>query len=245
MDGGNLLGEAAVSPARGLDPADTSDATGGLAADGSEIETLCMACADPTCDFKPQAFRRRAVGPNDILIDMKYCGVCHSDLHFAAGHVPKFAMPASYPCVPGHELAGVCVAVGSSVTKVQVGQKIGVGCMVDSCQSCGSCKKGEEHMCMKQSVGTYGFKGERSKTPCGYTLGGYTQKMVVDENFAVIIPESYPLEAAGPVMCAGVTMYDPLVKLGAGPGSKVGVCGLGGLGVMGASYRSRYASYSR
>jgi hypothetical protein len=136
------------------------------------IDVLCMACEDQRCDFKPMAFERRALGPNDILIDMKYCGVCHSDLHFAAGHVPKFAMPASYPAVPGHELAGICTAVGADVTRITVGSKVGVGCLVDSCQSCRSCRKGEEHMCMKQAVGTYGFKGTRAKTPCGYTLGG-------------------------------------------------------------------------
>lgn len=214
----------------------------GSGGDGQPIDVLCMACTGPDCDFKPTKMQRRAVGPNDILIDMKYCGVCHSDLHYAAGHVPAVAMDPNYQpgCVPGHELAGVCVAVGASVTKVKVGEKIGVGCMVDSCQNCGQCRKGEEQMCPKQ-VGTYGGKnnGRHDKRPeapgpTGVTLGGYTDQMVVDENFAIIIPDAYPLEAAGPVMCAGITMYDPLVKLGAGPQTTVGIAGLGGLGVMGA-----------
>jgi uncharacterized zinc-type alcohol dehydrogenase-like protein len=202
---------------------------------GAGIDTLCMACVDTSCDFKPVALRRRAVGPRDILIDMKYCGVCHSDLHFAAGHVNVGPMQARYPCVPGHELAGVVIAVGEACTKVKVGMKVGVGCMVDSCQDCSSCRAGEEQKCMRQ-VATYGGQDNgsgRAESPCGYTLGGYTNKMVVDERFAIIVPDGFPLEAAGPVMCAGITMYDPLVKLGAGAGTRVGIAGLGGLGAMG------------
>jgi uncharacterized zinc-type alcohol dehydrogenase-like protein len=118
------------------------------------IETLCMACTDPSCNFQPIKLQRRAVGPNDVLIDMKYCGVCHSDVHKAANH-NKGLGETNYPCVPGHELAGLCVAVGSAVTKVKVGDQVGVGCMVDSCLECPKCLAGEEQQCVKKNVGTY------------------------------------------------------------------------------------------
>ena len=124
-------------------------------------------------------------------------------------------------------------AVGARVTRFRVGEGIGVGCMVDSCGACASCKQGEQQMCREQ-IATYGGKDKhgRAASPCGYTLGGYTNKFVVHEDFGIRIPRGYPLEAAGPVMCSGVTLYDPLRKLGR-PGSRVGVVGLGGLGVIG------------
>ena len=118
------------------------------------IDTLCMACEDATCSFKPMRFKRRPLGPKDVLIDMKYCGVCHSDLHRAADHLGKVGRGCEYPCVPGHELAGVCVAVGSEVVKFKIGDQVGVGCLVDSCLECEQCLKGEEQKCAK-SVGTY------------------------------------------------------------------------------------------
>ena len=177
---------------------------------------------------------RRPVGDHDVLIKMKYCGVCHSDLHTAADHLP---FKTNYPCVPGHELAGVCVAVGKSVTKVAVGQRVGVGCVVDSCLSCKNCKKGEEQMCSRKMgcTGTYNDKDKhgRAGTPQKYTLGGYTNLFVIHEHFAILIPESFPLEYAGPVMCAGITLYDPLKKHGATAGTRVGIVGVGGLGQMG------------
>ena len=136
----------------------------------------------------------------------------------------------------GHELAGVCTAVGSKVTKFKVGDHVGVGCMVDSCNACAACKRGEEQMCSKQ-VGTYNGKKAKGRSATfpegGHTLGGYTSAFVVHENFAILIPASYPLEAAGPVMCAGVTMFDPLRRHGATLGTEVGIVGLGGLGQMG------------
>lgn len=201
-------------------------------ADGANVETLCMACSGPACDFKPVGMQRRPLGPSDILIDMKYCGVCHSDVHHAANHNMG---QTPYPCVPGHELAGVCVAVGAACTKIRVGMRVGVGCMVDSCLDCKLCGDGEEQKCDKL-VGTYGGKDKgsgRAASPCGWTLGGYTSRFVVHEHFAIIIPDGYPLEAAGPVMCAGITMYDPFAKLNATVGTRVGIVGLGGLGVMG------------
>jgi len=197
------------------------------------VETICMACADAACDFQPMRFRRRALSSNDVLIEMQFCGVCHSDLHIANDHL-KAVKPTSYPCVPGHELSGVVAAVGSAVTKFRVGDHAGVGCFVDSCLECDACLKGEDHTCKKQ-VGTYNGKDQngRAVQEGGYTLGGYTSKMVVHERFAIQIPKTYPLEYAGPVMCAGVTMFEPMRRYGIERGMHVGVVGIGGLGAMG------------
>jgi uncharacterized zinc-type alcohol dehydrogenase-like protein len=217
--------------------ASTGSDKGASAAPSGPIDVVCMATKGPECDFRPTKFTRRALLPTDVLIDMKYCGVCHTDLHTAAGHLAALGMKA-YPCVPGHELVGVCTAVGSKVTRVKVGDHVGVGCMVDSCMNCAACKRGEEQMCTKQ-VGTYGGKDNgsgRAATGPGaprHTLGGYTTRMVVDEKFSIIIPKSYPLENAGPVMCAGVTLYDPLRRYGAKAGTRVGIVGIGGLGHVG------------
>ena len=157
--------------------------------------------------------------------------------HIARGAIESVAGKVTYPIVPGHELAGVCTAVGPGVTKFKVGDCVGVGCMVDSCLECANCKAGEEQKCSKGNIATYNGKDKfgRAQTypPGGATLGGYTTKMVVHERFGIKIPEGYPLEYAGPVMCAGVTLYDPLKRYGAKAGTKVGVVGLGGLGQMG------------
>lgn len=209
----------------------------------SPVDTICMACDDSRCDFKAIKLQRRPLGDFDVLIDMKYCGVCHSDLHDAAGHLDDLLGKRKYPHVPGHELSGVCLQVGARVTKFKVGDHIGVGCMVDSCLSCASCHSGKEQKCKNSMTPTYqGFNqhGRAATYPAiqangekGYTLGGYTSKMVVTEHFGILIPKSYPLEYAGPVMCAGVTVYDPLQEHGVKAGSKVGIVGLGGLGQMG------------
>lgn len=203
-------------------------------ADGNgNIQALCMACDSAECNFTPRVMERRPVGDYDILLDIKYCGVCHSDLHTAANHL-KGIQQTKYACCPGHELAGIVSQVGAKVSKVVVGQQVGVGCLVDSCQSCKACLSGQEQKCSR-SVGTYNSpdKNGRAYSPVGYTLGGYTDKFVVDENFAVIIPDGYPLEYAGPVMCAGITMYEPMQKHNIKAGSRVGIVGLGGLGQMG------------
>ena len=202
----------------------------------SPIDALCMACDDERCDFKPMRFQRRPLGPLDVEVSMKYCGVCHSDLHTAASHIKAVGKATEYPCTPGHELAGVCVAVGEAVTKFKVGDHVGVGCLVDSCHECAACDAGEEQKCSK-SVGTYNSadrSGRAASHPPGRkTIGGYSSTMVVDERFGILIPSGYPLEKAGPVLCSGITMYDPLKKHGATVGTRVGVIGLGGLGVMG------------
>lgn len=179
----------------------------------------------------------------DILFDIKYCGVCHSDLHSANGHLDSLVGKGNFPFVPGHELAGVVTKVGSKVRKFQIGDHIGVGCMVDSCLNCSQCNKGEEQNCKKKSTATYqspDVHGRAAVWPPlqpngkkGYTLGGYSNKMVVTEQFAIQIPKTYPLAMAGPVMCAGITLYTPLKLNGIKSGSMVGIVGLGGLGQMG------------
>lgn len=194
-----------------------------------------MGCRDASCNFVPMKIMRREAGDMDIVIDMKYCGVCHSDLSIAAGHL-KGLMPLQYPCVPGHELSGVVVKVGSGVKKFSVGDHAGVGCMVDSCLECKDCLAGNEQLCSKQ-VATYQGKDVSGRAAMAdkkmLTCGGYTNKMVVQERFAIKIPKSYPLEKAGPVMCSGVTMYEPLKTYGAKEGTRVGIVGLGGLGIIG------------
>eukprot|EP00933_Yihiella_yeosuensis_P066190 TRINITY_DN7032_c0_g1_i2.p1 TRINITY_DN7032_c0_g1~~TRINITY_DN7032_c0_g1_i2.p1 ORF type:complete len:403 (-),score=73.44 TRINITY_DN7032_c0_g1_i2:551-1759(-) len=205
-------------------------------AEPQPVDVLCMACNDPSAEFSAQKFQRRPLGDEDVLIDMKYCGVCHTDIHIAANHAAGI-QGTVYPCVPGHELAGVCIQVGSKVTKVKVGDHVGVGCMVDSCMNCVACTRGDENYCRKQNTGTYQADdnhGRAATYPAGgKTMGGYTSKMVVHEHFAIIIPQSYPLEYAGPVMCAGITLYEPLKVYKAGVGTKVGIIGVGGLGLTG------------
>lgn len=199
--------------------------------DRETIDAWCMACKDNNCDFKPTILQRRAVGDFDVEIAMKYCGVCHTDLHVAARHNPFRMLNSPYPCVPGHELAGIVKSIGPKVTKVKVGEQVGVGCLVGSCLNCRACKKGQENECL-HLVQTYGTSVSKKQSPVGHTLGGYTSVMVVHEHFAIKIPESFPLEAAGPVMCAGVTVYDPLKKYNCTVGTQLAVVGLGGLGQM-------------
>jgi len=195
-----------------------------------------MACDDATCNFKAMMLQRRAPGDFDVVIKMLYCGVCHSDIHTAAGHLNMMG-EKKYPMVPGHELAGIVSEVGAKVTKFKVGAKIGVGWMVDSCGECTSCKNGYEQKCKKKSTSTYADPdrfGRAAVYPKGsQTLGGYTDVFVVHENFGILIPDNYPLEYAGPVMCSGITMYDPMVRQGIKAGDTVGIIGLGGLGQMG------------
>lgn len=201
------------------------------------VDMLVMACDDERCDFKPVNMQRRPVGDDDILIDMRFCGVCHTDLHVAANHFKAAGNPTQYPCVPGHELAGVCVQVGAQVTKFKVGDHIGVGCIADSCMTCAECGSGQEQKCKNGMVWLHNSTdkhGRAATYPVGqHTVGGYCSKMVIHERFAILVPKSYPLEYAGPVMCSGVTMYGPLKFHKMTEGSHVGIVGLGGLGLMG------------
>ncbi|MGY3038589.1 putative zinc-type alcohol dehydrogenase-like protein [Rhodanobacter sp. TND4EL1] len=170
---------------------------------------------------------RRAPGPQDVQIEIAYCGVCHSDLHTVRSEWGG----TLYPCVPGHEIVGHVSAVGSEVTGFKVGETVGVGCMVDSCQHCAACDEGLEQYCENGFVGTYNGK---SKDAPGHTLGGYSQRIVVDKKFVLKIrhPEEQ-LAAVAPLLCAGITTYSPLRHWNVGPGKKVGVVGIGGLGHMG------------
>jgi uncharacterized zinc-type alcohol dehydrogenase-like protein len=168
---------------------------------------------------------RRAVGEFDVLIDIKFAGICHSDIH----QVREGWGKAIFPMVPGHEIAGVVSEVGSGVTKYSVGDRVGVGCMVDSCRECDNCAKGLEQYCLKGMTGTYNAVGKDGEP----TYGGYSEKIVVDENYVVRIPDGLSLDVAAPLLCAGITTYSPLRHWNAGPGKKVAVVGLGGLGHMG------------
>jgi uncharacterized zinc-type alcohol dehydrogenase-like protein len=167
---------------------------------------------------------RRAIGPRDVLIDIKFCGICHSDIHHCRGEWGK----VPYPAVPGHEIAGIVREVGAEVTNHAVGDRVGVGCMVNSCRECENCLKGEEQYCLAGNTQTYGSV-DRDGT---VTRGGYSSHVVVDEHFVVHIPDGLALEVAAPLLCAGITTYSPLRHWGAGPGSQVAVVGLGGLGHM-------------
>ncbi|MEV7072720.1 NAD(P)-dependent alcohol dehydrogenase [Streptomyces sp. NPDC091972] len=168
---------------------------------------------------------RRAVREHDVLIDIKFAGICHSDIHQAREGWGE----AIFPMVPGHEIAGIVSEVGPGVTKFKVGDRVGVGCMVDSCGECENCKAGMEQHCVQGNVPTYNGIGKDGEP----TYGGYSEKVVVDENYVVRIPEGLSLDEAAPLLCAGITTYSPLKKWGAGPGKKVAVIGLGGLGHMG------------
>ncbi|MFK0232386.1 NAD(P)-dependent alcohol dehydrogenase [Streptomyces vinaceus] len=168
---------------------------------------------------------RRPVGEHDVLIEIKYSGICHSDIH----QVRDGWGEGVYPMVPGHEIAGVVAEVGPGVTRFAVGDHVGVGCFVDSCRECEYCLRGQEQYCVKGMTGTYNDRDKQGEP----TYGGYSTHLVVDENYTVRIPEGLPLDVAAPLLCAGITLYSPLKHWQAGPGKKVAIVGLGGLGHMG------------
>lgn len=169
---------------------------------------------------------RRDLRENDVEIDIAFCGVCHSDLHVVKN---EWGGRTNYPIVPGHEIVGLVKNVGSKVSGFKVGDRVGVGCLVDSCQQCSCCKVGLEQFCEKGMVGTYGGIDLIDKTP---TQGGYSTSIKVREEFVLRIPDNLSLEGAAPLLCAGITTYSPLKHWGVGPGSKIAVIGLGGLGHM-------------
>jgi len=177
--------------------------------------------------LEPMDITRRAPGPRDIQIEIRYCGVCHSDLHAVRSEWGG----TLYPCVPGHEIVGHVSAVGGEVTRFKVGDTVSVGCLVGSCQHCHACDEGLEQYCENGFIGTY---NGRTSDPPGHTLGGYSQRIVVDEKFVLKIrhPEDQ-LAAVAPLLCAGITTYSPLRHWQIGPGKKVGIVGIGGLGHMG------------
>ena len=174
----------------------------------------------------PTTIERRDVGPHDILIEIKASGICHSDIHQAREEWGG----SIFPMVPGHEIVGVVTEVGSAVTKFKLGDRAGVGCFVDSCRECEQCAEGDEQYCENGPIVTYNGKEKDGKTP---TYGGYSTHIVVDENYGLHVPENLPFTEAAPLLCAGITLYSPLRHWGAGPGTRVGIIGLGGLGHMG------------
>ena len=190
------------------------------------IQAKGYAAQSPKTPLAPFSFERRDPKEHDVAIDILYCGICHSDIHQARDEWGG----SIFPMVPGHEIAGVVSSVGSKVSKFKVGDHVGVGCMVDSCRECSHCADGLEQFCMEGMTGTYNSLERKSKTP---TYGGYSNTIVVDENFVLNIPKNLPLDAAAPLLCAGITLYSPLAHWKAGPGKKVAIVGLGGLGHMG------------
>jgi uncharacterized zinc-type alcohol dehydrogenase-like protein len=168
---------------------------------------------------------RREVGPNDVLIEIEYAGICHSDIHTVRGDWG----PQPFPVVPGHEIVGVVTETGTGVTRHQVGDRVGVGCLVNSCGECANCANGDEQYCLNGMVGTYAATDRDGTT----TQGGYSTHVVVDADFVLSVPKGLEPAAVAPLLCAGITTYSPLRHRGAGPGKKVAIVGLGGLGHMG------------
>ena len=193
------------------------------------LPTPAYAVHSETTPLGPWSLERREPGENDVLIQILYCGVCHTDIHFARGEWGN----SVFPMVPGHEIVGKVTRVGPGVTKWAVGDAVGVGCFVDSCRSCAACIAGEEQYCVGPATFTYNAP---DKFTGGTTFGGYSTQIVVDENYVVRVPKSLPLDAAAPLLCAGITTYSPLHHFGVKAGTKVGVVGLGGLGHMGVKF---------
>lgn len=183
---------------------------------------VAVSAASP---LQPGTIERREPGEFEVQIAIKFAGICHSDIHTARGDWAG----VNYPVVVGHEIVGVVEAVGTKVTRHAVGDRVGVGCFVDSCRDCANCRAGEEQYCLSGATSTYNSVG-RDGLP---TAGGYSTSIVVDENYVLRIPDGIPLDAAAPLLCAGITMYSPLRTWDAGPGKRVAIIGMGGLGHMG------------
>lgn len=183
------------------------------------------AAHSPTDDLVPYRFARRSPRPDDVTIEILYCGVCHSDLHTARNDWRNTV----YPVVPGHEIIGRVVGVGAAVTRFQPGDRVGVGCLVDACRHCAACDEGLEQFCQEGPTFTYNSTDRHDRTP---TQGGYSERIVTSERFVLRIPDGLDLAGAAPLLCAGITTWSPLRHWQAGPGRRVGVVGLGGLGHM-------------
>jgi uncharacterized zinc-type alcohol dehydrogenase-like protein len=190
------------------------------------MQTIGYAAHDAQSLLAPFPFKRRDLRANDVAIEILYCGVCHSDLHQSRDDWKDWG-PTQYPCVPGHEMIGRVVDVGGSVTRHAIGDTVAVGTMVDSCQHCDQCRRGEEVLCREHPTVTYNGRDRVDGSP---TYGGYSKHIVVREEFVLRVPEGLDPARAGPLLCAGITVYSPLRQWNVGPGARVGVIGIGGLG---------------
>lgn len=193
------------------------------------MKTRGYAALSAKAPLEPFEFDRRDLGAHDIALEIAYAGICHSDIH----QVAEEWGPALFPMVPGHEIAGVVTSTGSAVTKFKSGDKIGVGVFIDSCRTCTSCVRGLQQYCVEGMTGTYNGYERDGKT---IAMGGYSNNFVINEDYAVKIPDNLPLEGVAPLLCAGITLYSPIKHWKAGPGMKVAVMGLGGLGHMGVKF---------
>lgn len=191
--------------------------------------TKSYAAHSATTPLEPWAFERRALKPTDVQMDILFCGVCHSDLHYARN---EWGM-TTFPIVPGHEIVGKITAVGSAVTKYKVGEHAAIGCLVDSCRECDNCKQDQEQYCTNGWTGTY---GGMERDGSGPTHGGYSKSILCHEDFVLRVSDKLDLAATAPLLCAGITTFSPLRHWNVGPGMKVGVLGLGGLGHMGVKF---------
>jgi alcohol dehydrogenase (NADP+) len=189
------------------------------------LQVIGYAAKEAKASLTPFSFERRDLLDHDVVIDIQYCGICHTDIHQVKNEWGR----SNYPMVPGHEIVGNISQVGSQVTRFKIGDKVGVGCFVDSCRNCYACSEGLEQYC-NNVLTTYNGIEKDGKTP---TQGGYSNKIVVDENYVLNMPDNLVLECAAPLLCAGITLYSPLMKWKAGPGKKVAIIGLGGLGHIG------------
>ncbi len=194
------------------------------------FKVVAMAALSAGAPFEAMLIERREPRAHDVVIDIAYAGICHSDIHQAR---QEWA-PAIFPMVPGHEIAGTVSAVGEGVSRFKPGDRVGVGCFVDSCRRCANCRAGEEQYCLKGAVWTYNSRDYDGSE----TYGGYSTRIVVDENYVLRIPDNLGLDVAAPLLCAGITLYSPLVHWGAGPGRRVAIVGMGGLGHMGVKIAS-------
>ena len=192
-----------------------------------KVKSFATSAVDKPLEY--YEFERREPNANDVELEVQYCGVCHSDIHTARGDWGE----VTYPCIPGHEIAGIVTRVGKSVTKFKPGDRVGVGCMVNSCGECEACKQGFENSCFKETIWTYSSKDPIDGTD---TKGGYSTIMVAPEHFVLPLPESLDMAHAAPLLCAGITTFSPLRHWNVGPGMKVGIIGLGGLGHMAVKY---------
>lgn len=190
------------------------------------VTTKGYAAPRAKAPLAPFTFERRKPGPHDVAIAIKFCGICHSDIH----QVRDEWGGSVFPMVPGHEIAGIVESTGSAITKYRAGDRVGVGCFVDSCGECSACERGLEQFCLKRAAFTYNSTEMDRKTP---TYGGYSERIVVKEDYVLRIPDALPLDAAAPLLCAGITLYSPLRHWKAGPGKRVAIVGLGGLGHVG------------